>query len=139
MRSELLFSHEKSRFAQDRWEDWNRKLLRIIFGPFESVERTSLGHFAYREVQVETTVGGSSRQERIGFVVFWDVNDLKVEEDPPWPRPSVRKELWKREQQQTAWREHIFKVQRWKQVTGPAGAVMREARDLGHNMPYLVV
>ena len=124
-----------------------QEVVEDYFGPFESVERTSLGHFAYREVQVQTIEGGSSRQERIGLVVFWDVNDLKVEEEfSTMATPFCAEGVWmsrlKREQQQTAWRKRIIEVQRWKQVRGLAGAVMREARDLGTRwpkMPYLVV
>ena len=38
-------------------------------GTRESVERTGRGHCARREVEVEEADGGSSGQERIGFVV----------------------------------------------------------------------
>ena len=39
------------------------------FGPSESLERTNLRHFAYKEVEVETADGGSSRQERVCFII----------------------------------------------------------------------
>ena len=35
-----------------------------------------------------------------------------------------------------AWMRQIREVQTWKQVRGPAGAVMCETRDLGIKLPY---
>ena len=40
----------------------------------------------------------------------------------------------KREQQK-AWKKQILEVQTWRQVSGPAGAVMCETRVLGMNLP----
>ena len=37
---------------------------------------------------------------------------------------------WRQEQKE-AWMRQIQEVQTWKQVGGPAGAVMGETRDLG--------
>ena len=39
-------------------------------------------------------------------------------------------QMERRGEQQKAWRKQIFEVQTWRQVRGPAGAVMSETRDL---------
>ena len=39
-------------------------------------------------------------------------------------------------EQKEAWMRQIREVQTWKQVRGPAGAVMCETRDLGIKWPY---
>ena len=41
---------------------------------------------------------------------------------------------WRRKQQK-AWRKQIFELWTWKQVRGPAGAVLCETRDLGVMWP----
>ena len=41
---------------------------------------------------------------------------------------------WDKEQM-GAWRKQCFKFQTWRQVRGPAGAVLRETRDLGIEWP----
>ena len=55
----------------------------------------------------------------------------------PWPLSAGHKESgrekWYREQK--AWMRQIQEVQTWKQVRGPAGAVMCETRDLGIKWP----
>ena len=41
---------------------------------------------------------------------------------------------WRHEQKE-AWMEQVREVQMWRQVRGPAGAVMCETRDLGSKWP----
>ena len=43
---------------------------------------------------------------------------------------------WAREWNE-AWRKQIFEVQTWRQVTGFAGAIMCETRDMGMKWPQL--
>ena len=49
---------------------------------------------------------------------------------------GVWTEKWSHELKE-AWMRQIREVQTWKQVRGPAGAVMCETRDLGIKRPYL--
>ena len=42
---------------------------------------------------------------------------------------------WPTEQKEEAWTRQIFEVQTWRQVRGPAGAVMCETRYLGIKWP----
>ena len=63
--------------------------------PFESVGRTGSDHFTDRKVEVEAADGGSSRQERIGFVYYlfsWRSMMWRLRRSHPlWPRSFVRK------------------------------------------------
>ena len=59
----------------------------------------------------------------------WKDTALKFRRSsPPWPSYREQKEAWMRQ---------IREVQTWKQVRGPAGAVMCETRDLGTKMAAL--
>ena len=56
---------------------------------------------------------------------------------PPWSRLLGRREWLGKcgKEQLKAWRKQIFEVQTWRQVRGPARAVMCETRDLGIKWP----
>ena len=62
------------------------------------------------------------------------MNRLEVEEEIPtkatlaWAERVLRGR-WGKEQLK-AWRQQVFEVQTWKQVRGPARAVICETRDL---------
>ena len=55
----------------------------------------------------------------------------------PWPTQCWTEGVWTRKwyREQKAWMRQIQEVQTWKQVRGPAGAVMCETRDLGIKRP----
>ena len=62
-----------------------------------------------------------------------EVNVLVVEEGlftmaALWGRRSVNGKM--EHEQQKSWRQQIFEVQTWKQVRGPAGAIMSRNSDL---------
>ena len=73
--------------------------------------------------------------------LFMEAYGLEVEEEVStmatqyWAE-GVWTGKWRREQNE-AWMRQIREVQMWKQVRGPAGAVMRETRDLGLKMTVL--
>ena len=103
--------------------------------------RTSRGHRAYRKDEIEEADGSSSRQEGTGVALslFLEVNSLEVEEELSITATLFLAEgvwlgRWRKEQLK-AWRKEIFEVQTWRTVRGPAGAVMRETRDLGIKWP----
>ena len=101
------------------------------------MERTSRWHRADRKAEIEEADGSSSREG--GSVSLTEVNNSEVAKDLSnvatlfWAE-GVWMGRWRREQQK-AWRTQIFKVQTWRQVGGPAGAVTRETRDLGLKSP----
>ena len=70
---------------------------------------------------------------------FLEVNELEVEEEIStmvtlsWGGRCVDGQM--EEEQEKAWRNQIFDVQRWKRLRGPADAVMCETRDLGNQWP----
>ena len=69
--------------------------------------------------------------------LFMEAYGLEVEEELSTMATQNRTEgVWTgkwRYEQKEAWMRQIREVQTWKQVRGPAGAVMCETRDLGRN------
>ena len=71
---------------------------------------------------------------------FMEVYGLEVEEElstlaTQYWAEGVWTGKWHHEQRE-AWMRQIQEVQSWKQVRGPAGAVMCETRDLGITLPH---
>ena len=72
--------------------------------------------------------------------LFMETYGLEVEEELSavavqyWAE-GVWTRKWSHEQKE-AWMRQIREVQTWKQVSGPAGAVMCETRDLGTQWPH---
>ena len=58
-----------SSFPEEVSEGWCEEVVANGRGTCESVERTDRKHLAHRNVDVEATDGGSSRQERIRLVI----------------------------------------------------------------------
>ena len=77
----------------------------------------------------------AGKTESVSSSLFMELNNLEVEEElSTMPTLSWTEGVWMgkcEKEQQKAWRKQIFEVQRWRQVKGPAGAVMCEIRDLG--------
>ena len=97
------------------------------------------GNGSHGEVQIETTDGSCAKQKEYDFLVLvHETFGLEVEEELStlatqcWTE-GVWTRKWYREQK--AWMRQIQEVQTWKQVRGPAGAVMCETRDLGFKWP----
>ena len=80
----------------------------------------------------------AGKKESVSLFLL-EVNDLEVEEDLSTMATLFLAEgVWMgrwRSEQQKARRKQIFEVQTWRQVSGPAGAVMCETRDLGTQWP----
>ena len=81
----------------------------------------------------------AGKMESVWLSLFKEVNNLEVDEELStvatlaWAE-GVWLGRWVSEQQKS-WRKNIFEVQTWRQVRGPAGAVMCETRDLGNKWP----
>ena len=78
----------------------------------------------------------AGKKESVSLSIFMEVNDLEVAEEFSatatlyfWAK-GVWMARWGRGQHK-AWRKQIFEVRTWRQVRGPAGVVMCEARDFG--------
>ena len=97
MRCEILAHQEKSGLPDKLHEDRSEKFAEDGRGSCESVERTSRGYRAHREVEIEETVGSSSRQDGIGFVITLDGSEQsgsgRIIDCPRWPRWLGRKEF----------------------------------------------
>ena len=81
--------------------------------------------------------GSSSGQKRVRLplTLFVEAHGLEVEQElftlaAQYWAEGIWKGKWYHEQRE-AWMKQIQEVQSWKQVRGPAGAVMCETRDLG--------
>ena len=96
--------------------------------------------------EVEEEDGSSGMQEKVSLALtFHGGEQFGGSSFPPWQRSFARRvcvdgKMEEREreterEQKTAWRKLVFEVQRWRQVTGPGGAVMHETRALGIRWP----
>ena len=114
-------------------EDWCEEVVEDGFGSRESMDRSSPWHRAYQKAENEEAdeQQQQERWSRLRCPFFMEVNKLEVEENfPPWPRLLGWKgSVW------NAWRKQIFEVQTWRQVRGPAGAVVCKTRDSGIRWP----
>ena len=85
------------------------------------------------------------KKKSVSLSLFMEVNSLEVEEELSTMATlfcakgvCVDGKMEEREterEQKTAWRKLVFEVQRWRQVRGPGGVVMRETRALGIKWP----
>ena len=91
---------------------------------------------------LKTTDGSCGRQEEYDFLVLVHGNlwpgsgrtELSTMATQYWAE-GVLTGKWLHEQKE-GWMRQIQEVQTWKQVRGPAGAVMCETRDLGIKWPH---
>ena len=65
----LSSARKNQAFQKNHMRIGVRKLLRMGWVPCDSVERTNIRHLARTQVGVEAAEGGSSRQERVSFVI----------------------------------------------------------------------
>ena len=104
-----------------------RKLLRmdLVFGG--AWRGQTVGNRACREAKIEEADGSSCRQEKSQSRsrIFMEVHTLEVEEK----LSTIATLCWAQGEQHNAWKKHFFEVQTWRQVGGPAGAVMCETHD----------
>ena len=83
----------------------------------------------------------AGKKSTTSLSLFMEAYGLEVEEELStmatqfWAE-GVWTGKWSHEQKE-AWMRQIREVQTWKQVRGPAGAVMCETRDLGKRLPQL--
>ena len=81
----------------------------------------------------------ASKKRRTSLSLLMKAFGLEVEEDLSTMATQTWAEgawtgKWHTEQKE-AWLNQIREVQMWRQVRGPAGAIMRETRDLGIKWP----
>ena len=82
----------------------------------------------------------AAKKSTTSLSLFTEAYGLEVEEElstmaTQYWAEGVWTGKWSHEQKE-AWMRQIREVQTWKQVRGPAGAVMCETRDLGIKWPY---
>ena len=84
-------------------------------------------------------VAAAAHKESVSLSVFMEVNDLEVEEDlSTLATQACAEGVWSGTwlaDQNKAGRKQMFEVKAWRQVRGPAGAVVCETRDLGIKWP----
>ena len=82
----------------------------------------------------------AGKKSTTSLSLFMEACGLEVEEELPklathfWAE-GVWTGKWYRERRE-AWMKQMQEVQLWRQVRGPAGAVMRETLDLGVKWPH---
>ena len=97
------------------------------------------GDVSYGEVKIEGKWRLLPAKRVQPLSLFMEVYGLEVEEELSTMATQYWAEgvwigKWSHEQKE-AWMRQIREVQTWKQVRGPAGAVMCETRDLGIKLP----
>ena len=116
-----------------------KKLLRAGMMPARTWESPCGGDGSHGEVQIEETAA-AGKKSTTSLSLFMEAYGLEVEEELStmatqcWAE-GVWTEKWSHELKET-WMRQIHEVQTWKQVRGPAGAVMCETRDLGKKRPH---
>ena len=98
--------------------------------------RACSGNGAHRMVKIEEADGSSTGKKS---TTSMEVFGLEVGEE----LASMATQTWAEgvwigqwcTEQREAWLSQVFDVQTWRQVRGPAGAVMCETRDLGIKWP----
>ena len=77
----------------------------------------------------------ASQKESVSLSLFMEVSeeDLSTRALLMWAEGASM--CRRKTVQQNAWRKLVFKIQTWRQVRGPAGAFMRETRDLDISWP----
>ena len=105
------------------------------------MESSCVGDGSHGQVIIEETDGSSNGPKRVRPLCpcSWKLFGLEVEEELLlWPltpgQKGSRLENWHTEQRE-AQLNQVLKVQTWRQVRGPAGAVVCETRELGIKWP----
>ena len=112
-----------------------KKLPRAGMMPARTWEAHAVGMKLRRQV-----AAAAGKKSTTSLSLFMEAYGLEVEEELSTLATQHRTEgvctgIWHYEHRE-AWMRQIQGVQMWKQVKGPAGAVMCETRDLGIKWPY---
>ena len=118
MRCEFFAHPKESGFPEKFCEDW--------FGPCESVERATRGHLACGKAEAEEADGSSSR---VSILIPLHGVGLSTMATLQWAE-GVWVGKWKKSGRRRGG-SRTLGFKHGEQVRGPAGAVMRETRDLG--------
>ena len=76
----------------------------------------------------------AGKKESVSLSLFTEVKNLVVEENFHAGHVSMAAGIWMgswAREQREAWRKQVFDVHTWRQVRGPAGAVMCENGEMG--------
>ena len=122
-----------------------KKLLRAGMMPARTWWCMQVRDKSNGKVEIEETDGSccgqaADKKSTTLLSLFMEAKGLEVEEElstmaTQYLAEGVWTGKWSHEQKE-AWMRQIREVQTWKQVRGPAGAVMCETRDLGIKWPY---
>ena len=117
-----------------------RKLLRTCLVPARARGGQAVGMALTDRLKLRRQMAAAAgKKESVSLSLLMEVNILDVEEELSTTAPLAWAEgswmgRWAGEQKE-AWRKQRLEVQAWRQVRGPAGAVMCETRDLGIKWP----
>ena len=119
-----------------------KKLSRAGMMPARTWGAHAVGMSPTERLKLRRQVAAAAgKKSTTSLSLFMETYGLEVEEELStmaiqyWAE-GVWTRKWSREQKE-AWMRQIREVQTWKQVRGPAGAVMCETRDLGFQMAEL--
>ena len=114
-----------------------KELVTCRYDASKDLESSCGGYVSYGKVEIEAAAGNSSTTS---LSLFMETYALEVEEE----LSSMATQCWaegvwtgtRSHEQKYFWMRQIREVKMWKQVRGPAGAVMCETRDLGIKWPH---
>ena len=122
MRCDAFYFLKESCPSEELFEDWCEEGVEDGFGPCGEAGEDQ----PYLRRQM-----AAGKKESVSLSLLMEVNNSEVEEALSTMTTLFLSGMRVDGQMQKAWRKWIFEVQTWKQVRGPAGAVMWETRDLG--------
>ena len=133
----ILAHQERQRFSKDLQESGCQEAVQSGHGASKDLVGPCSGDGSHGKVEIEETDGSCSRQKKTttSLSLFMEAYGLEAEEE----LSTVATQRWAegfwsgkwRHEQKEAWMMQIQEVKTWKQVRGPAGAVMYETHDLG--------
>ena len=117
-----------------------KKLLRAGMMPARTWKAYAVGMSPTGRLKLrkQMTAAAGKKRAQVRFPCSWRHMALKLKKSfPPWLLNTGQKEFGQENgvELKEAWMRQIREVQTWKQVRGPAGAVMCETRDLGIKWP----
>ena len=141
MQHEILAYEGEQGFPEDLHEDGGHEVATSGYGASKDVESACGRVGPHRKIKLRRRMAAAPGQKSTtSLSLFMEAFGLEVEEELSTLATQYRAEAawigkWCLEKKE-AWMNQFFEGPMWRQVRGPAGAVMYETRDLGIKWPH---
>ena len=132
MQGEVLIHKEEQSTSKKLHVSGGQEVATCGYDASKDLESPCSGDCSHGDVRIEETGGSCFGQKEHNLLsLFVEAYGLEVEEELSihHGNSALGRRNWRHEQKE-AWMRQVQEVQTWKQVRGPAGAVMCETRDL---------